>query len=202
MTGVRPGSLAVTAGYENSTEVQALLWEDIDFNRSTEGPGVFLRVRIRWLKGRRDPYAVTGRLQGVEFLLKPCSAPENLVVDCTWLLTMLALERGLFGGQTYDELMVSPRSRLVQNPTIAKRPVFAALKGSNNPEMDFDKAMKAGAFNLPLQQACKVAGLATRATMYVFRREFITTVGRSVGVEEARSMATHLPSRRDSYCES
>jgi hypothetical protein len=198
MTGVRPGTLGLSRGYEKTK--QALFWKDITFIRFEDKPGVYLQIHYKWLKGQRDPHhEKSAGFSGAQFLLLPCREAENLVVDLTWLLLRLAMDRGLFGDSRTEDLLNHASSRLPHDEAITEQPVFVALKGPNNVELDCNKPILANNFNPPLQRSSYLAGLAARVTMYCFRREFITTMGRNLNVQEAKTLATHRSEQLGAY---
>lgn len=188
MTGARPGSLAVSGDDFR----QALLWQDITFFRDTDGPGIYVVIHYKWLKGQRDRFAPgAASFAGARFLIKPCREANHLHVDAPTLLLLLALDRGLFGSLTIDELLNHRLAILPQDRRVTKQAVFLMLKGPNNADLNFSKPLRSIAFNATLQRASLLAGLNKRVSMYVFRREFITQVKRNVGSEAARALACH-----------
>lgn len=205
MTGARPSSLAVTDTKDNSgkdipvDEQQCLRWRDIEFLPNHDSRGLAVRVKLKWIKGQRDLHNKKAtRWRGITFFITSCSEASNLPADVPWLLLVLGFERGLFSEDSVDKLLQSPLATLPMKPDVAQRPVFLAANGTASSLIP-DKPLLCQGFNPPLKKACEDASIAVYATMYCWRREFISYVGRSATMSEAKELATHQPGALDSY---
>ena len=198
-TGARPGSLALIEGYKG--QPQYLKWCDIRFMRMETGPGLFLEIKLHWLKGQRDLHNIKATAyKGATFVLYPCRDKANLCADLTWILPQLALDRGLFGESTLEQLETSRMFELHQDPIISQQPVFlAGREGKSGVSETAIKPLSSSALNPVLQKFSRMAGLGVRSTIYSFRREFITTVARTATVDQAKELATHAPDTNSSY---
>lgn len=195
VTGARPGSLTLIHGYRG--QPQYLKWKDIRFFRIADKPGLFLEIKLLWLKGQRDPHhARASTFKAATFVVFPCQNRANICADVTWILPKLAIERGLFGNMTLDQLQTSDRFELPQDPTVADQPVFIAGREGKSGISDKEiKPLSSSAVNPVLQKVARRAGLSVRSTVYCFRREFITSIGRNAGVDQAKELASHAPER-------
>ena len=52
ITRTRPGNLTLIEGYKGQS--QYLKWKDIRFFRTERKLGLFLQIKLLWLKGQRD----------------------------------------------------------------------------------------------------------------------------------------------------
>lgn len=199
-TRARPGSLAVIDSKDiRVDQQQCLRWQDIEFIPNLDGGGLAVRVRINWIKGRRDPYDErVSQRRGITYLIKSCRQASNLPADCPWLLLVLGFERGLFAAATIDELLESALSKLTLKPEIAQPPVFVTGHKTQS-ELVKDKPLRSVVLNRPLQKACQEAGIAAYASMYSWRREFISYTGCSSTVAEAKELATRASLGNASY---
>jgi len=150
-------------------------------------------VHFRWLEGERDPHQEnSSTFKGIKLLLKPCKEAEHLFADATLIVPLLAIERGLFGELTLDDLITHKDFVIRQDKKVAKQAVFVALKGPNNTALSLSHPLNAGKFNPPLQSSAAETGINNKGvTMYGFRREFITTAGRNPSTDEAMVLANH-----------
>jgi len=124
--------------------------------------------------------------------MKPCKEAEHLFADATLIIPLLAIEHGLFGDLTLDDLMTHKDSIIPQDKKVAKQAIFVSLKGPNNPALDIAHPLNAGKFDPPLQRSAAEAGMNNKSvSMYGFRREFITTAGRIISRDEAMILANH-----------
>ena len=193
ITGVRIGSMAQPREYKG----QYLKWKHVRFFRHGQ-QGIFLEITYHFMKGYRDPYSDRARsFKPAKFLIQPCENAFNLHVDLTWMLLCLAVDRGLFTGNV-QELETCEHSELPQDPVIAELPVFVAGNPGNVLKLT-DKPMSATNASGPLKVITRKSGLTVaNVSMYSFRREFITIIGRVEGKDAAKEWAGHID-RREAY---
>lgn len=190
MTGARIGSLCLPEMWENTT--MFFKWKDITFRRIPDQSGITLQLNLRWLKGQRQMHSTTKGRKGVTFTIFPPRDRKHACVDLTWLYTTLAIERGVFGNHTLEELETSNDSILAQDPTITDHPVFRGGR-IGNLGISTEEVVPLGTSNSVLQSTCLLAGIPVRATSYCFRREALTAFDRNMGRELAKGLATHQP---------
>lgn len=191
VTGARPGSLALNNAYKGLPHF--IKWRDVRFFRIEGRRGIFLQITLCWLKGQRDPHHMhANNFKGATFVVYPCRSKVNLCADLTWILTQLAMDRGLFGERTLEDLETSGDFEIEQDPAIADHPIFLAGREGKSGVSDGEiKPLMSSSLNPVLQRIARLSCLGVRATIYAFRREFITTVGRNTTVEIAKELATH-----------
>jgi hypothetical protein len=92
--------------------------------------GILLEITLRWLKGGGDIYK-QGSPRGIRFTAYPPKHRENLIGDPTWIVTLLAIERCLFGDPEdtlFDDLAHSRSFELRQ---AAGEPDQLVFRGDN-----------------------------------------------------------------------
>lgn len=191
ITGLRPSSLGASRGYPQS---QCLHWEDIEFLPNFNQSGkLAVRIHVKWLKGRRDPHrSGSVAFKPLTFLCLPPVEAYNLIADIPSLLFCSGFERGLFGkAKRLEDLLSDPSFRLPLDPDVKKLPVFLQAVGPNNLGLHQTDPMAAPSFNGPLQAACREVGLQCRVSMYVWRRECLTTIANNASNDVARQYAGH-----------
>jgi hypothetical protein len=198
VTGARPGSLTLIDRYKGLP--QFIKWRDVRFFRIEGRRGIFLEITLHWLKGQRDPHHIKANaFKGATFFVYPCRSKVNLCADLTWILMQLAMDRGLFGERTLKELETSGDFEIKQDLTIADQPIFLAGREGKSGVSDGEIKPLSSSLNPVLQKIARLSCLSVRATIYAFRREFITTIGRTATVDTAKQLATHAPDENSSY---
>jgi len=127
MTGLRPSSLSTPRTYAGTDQYPK--WEDIHSIRDPDkARGLFFKLVVQCVKARRDKHAEKNQTSHAPvYLLRPCRKTYNLVADLTWLLPMLALERGRFGTRTLQEIETDLKIEVQQDPLVSKQLVCVAF---------------------------------------------------------------------------
>lgn len=88
---------------------------------------MFLEIKLHGIKGQRDLHHIkASAYKGTTFVIYPCCNKANLYTDVTWLLTLLAIDRRIFGNRALEQLESSGMFELDQDPAISDQPVFLA----------------------------------------------------------------------------
>ncbi|KAJ3136141.1 hypothetical protein HK101_004052 [Irineochytrium annulatum] len=212
MCGIRPGTITYSKGCHPADRPgaavntkgddmvdQTLTWNDIEFRRIRESEsGVKVTINFLWLKGEWNLHSSSAnRFRGITFTMEHPRNPDKEFLDLSLLLLLLAIDRGVIAGPPEDALR-SSKAVLRMDPRKTRLPVFVSQKGSNTEELS-EKGMLAYSLNPTLQEACRAVGLTALATMYAFRREFITAIGQEKSIETAKQFAGHISSKNVSY---
>jgi hypothetical protein len=137
-----------------------------------------VRIRFRWLKGKRDGHKSAARkFKPLIFLIESPSQACNLIADLPSLL-YTGLEHGRFGkDKTIRDLLADPYFRLQHDPIVTKLPVFLRAAGPNNQELYSSNPIDSPDLKTLLKAACREVGLQCRVCMYVWRRGFLAPQG-------------------------
>jgi hypothetical protein len=218
VTGARPGSYTVGAGYEKNAslglrdttivrgEDETLRWKDLEWFRCASGVGV--RLTFRFLKGQRNPHKrryiegkwclrpskwhlLTGNWKATKLWTFVPTKGCRYEFDLSLLLFGLAYKRGLFVDEI-DEIL-SAEGCIPTRAEVLGQAVFLAVNQAE--ELIPDLPMRGRALNPKLQQMCRMIGLTRRNTMYSFRRTAIKETRRDPlgGTAAARELAGHAP---------
>lgn len=91
-------------------------------------------------------------------------------------------------------------SSLTKTRALSDQPAFLAGKEGRSGICDQEiKPLGSSSLNPVLQKITRRSGLPVRRTIYNFRREFITTVGRNATIGQAKELATYASDTNRSY---